>query len=510
MSRTIVDWVARAWSRDAERVAVRCGEARITYDELDHRSAQVATMLARHGAARGDIIGVHLPRSVDLVVGLFGVLHAGCAYLPLDPAYPGARQAAMITDTDARIVLSTHDAPVAIEPHSFVPARTILAVEDAAPVAPADLPSLLAGDLAYVIYTSGSTGLPKAVAIEHRNVVSLLEAFVAITRITANDVLLSVSSLLFDIAGLELFLPLGVGATVVIAENNPAQDPDALLDEIARRSPTIMQATPTLWRMLTMLDAWRVPDMTVLCGGEQLTEDLARELLGRCGRLLNLYGPTETTIWSTIDEITSDAEPLVTIGRPIRGTEVAVDMGSELDRGQRRYETSSAPGHTVGELLVAGAGVARGYWRRDSLTAERFVLRDGTRWYRSGDLARWRADGRLEWLGRRDEQIKVRGYRVEPGEIEATLRTHPAVADAAVVSDEHGRLIAVLVPHGPATASSDDAALTAFAASILPSYMVPNTIRWVERMPLKPSGKIDRRSLLRPEARLDIGAPISQ
>ena len=503
-ARTIVEWFGRGSRRHPNRVAVRCSDAVASYAELDYRSAQVAALLLRHGAARGELVAVQLPRSVDLVVGLLGVLRAGCAYVPLDPVYPGGRQAAILADTGSRLMLSTRGVPAPVGAASFDVQLTELAIEDAASVGlSTELPTPGADDLSYVIYTSGSTGEPKGVAVEHGSVINLLEGFAAITGIEKTDVLLCVTSVLFDIAGLELFLPLGVGATVVIAEHDPGLDPDALLEEIARWSPTIMQATPTLWRMLTMLGEWRAPEMTVLCGGERLPEDLALELAGRCGRLFNAYGPTETTIWSTVDEVTTGAQPVVTIGRAIRGTELALDAASGLEFGPDRdaavAEEASGPSREGGELLIAGAGVARGYWRRDELTAQRFVYRDGQRWYRTGDLARWLPDGRLAWLGRTDQQVKVRGHRVELGEIEAALGAHDAVADVVVVCDERGRLVAVLVPKDEVTAPPGDDVLRSFAASTLPGYMVPTVIRWVERMPLTPSGKIDRRSLVHNE-----------
>jgi amino acid adenylation domain-containing protein len=442
------------------------------------------------GVGRGDLVAVQVRRSVDLVVALLGVLRAGAAYVPLDPTFPGARRDVILRDTAARHAVVSSDTRLSAQGITELVIDTALDHRASVELDPERLAAAApdANDLAYVIFTSGSTGSPKGVAIEHGSVTNLLTSFRTITSIRGDDVLLALTTVLFDIAGLELFLPLGVGACVVVTPVDPGRDPDALLDLMATMRPAIMQATPTLWRMLCILDEWEQPGLIALCGGEPLAPDLAAELARRCGRVLNVYGPTETTIWSTLDTVEAGAP--VTIGRPIARTQLAIDGPDGLTRGPAENGSGE---DRAGELLIGGAGLARGYWCRDELTAERFPTIDGKRWYRTGDVARWRPDGRVECLGRTDHQVKVRGHRVEPGEIEAVLRGHPAVNDAIVVADEQHRLVA-FVGTGGAAPSAD--ALRTHASVDLPSYMVPDVIVLLDALPTIPSGKVDRAALL--------------
>jgi amino acid adenylation domain-containing protein len=365
----------------------------------------------------------------------------------------------------------------------------------ALPAAPVSI-DVQPDDRAYVIYTSGSTGRPKGVEVEHRNVVAFLEAMRLEPGFATTDVLLAVTTLSFDIAGLELWLPLFAGGRVVIASRTDVLDGERLIALLEEHSVTVMQATPASWRL--MLDAgWGGrPTLKALSGGEALPRDLARALVPRVGELWNMYGPTETTIWSTVSRIV-DADAPITIGHPIANTRVFVLEPS----GQL------SPIGVPGELCIGGEGVARGYHERPDLSAEKFVdvaLPTGRseRVYRTGDVARFRADGSIDFLGRRDHQVKVRGYRIELGEIESVLSTHPGVKECAVAVREDSpgdqRIVGYVVADAGGSFDADAARETLRAR--LPEYMIPNIFSTLPRLPLTPNGKVDRKALPAPDA----------
>ncbi|HEV2736114.1 MAG TPA: non-ribosomal peptide synthetase, partial [Longimicrobiaceae bacterium] len=350
-------------------------------------------------------------------------------------------------------------------------------------------------NLAYVIYTSGSTGRPKGVAVPHRAVVNFLESMRAAPGLAAGDTLLAVTTLAFDIAGLELLLPLTTGARVAIADRETASDGARLREVIAASGATVMQATPATWRMLLEAGWEGSPGLRVLCGGEALPRELADRLAARCGELWNLYGPTETTIWSTARRV-EPGEGAVPIGTPIANTRVYL-----LDRG-----LEPVPPGLAGELYVGGEGVARGYLGRAGLTAGAFVPdpfggEPGARMYRTGDRARWRADGVLEYLGRTDHQVKLRGFRIELGEVEAALRAQDPVRDAVAVLVERAPgdqlLVGYVVAEGGAAPTP--AELRAGLRERLPEHMVPGAFVVLDRLPLTAGGKLDRRALPAPE-----------
>jgi amino acid adenylation domain-containing protein len=501
------DLVRRQAGRTPDAVAVRSGDSSLTYAELVDQASRLASHLVARGAGPETVVGVCLERSTDLLVGLLGVLMSGAAYLPLDPQFPAQRIVESLTDADARILL-THGAP-ADRVGDWTGATVRLDQERAAIAGQAPLSTAPAGSddrLAYVIYTSGSTGRPKGVEVDHRNLVNLLIAMAEELRLTPGDVLPSVTSISFDIAGLELYAPLITGGTVVIVPREAAQDARVLADLLTEVGATVMQATPATWHLLTE-SGWRdSTGMRIVVGGEALPQALAATLAAGPGKTWNVYGPTETTIWSTAWPI-DDGAPEISIGRPLANTEVYV-LDGNLD---------PVPVGLPGELYIGGHGVARGYRGRPDLTADRFVpdpfgTRPGARLYRTGDVVRYRPDGTLAFLGRNDGQVKLRGFRIELGEIEARLEQHPDVARAVVIvrEDRPGdrRLVAYVVARAVARAGSradPDGALEAeelreHLRPSLPEYMMPSAFVELPELPLTTSGKIDRRALPKPAA----------
>ena len=482
--------VAAQAARAPDAVAVEQGGKRLTYAQLDARASVLAQRLRAAGAGPGALVGVCLERSPDLVAALLAVLKTGAAYVPMDPAYPPARLRAMAEDARLSLYV-TQRALLARLPEG---AAAVLADEDEDARGAADAPKDAALEgLAYVIYTSGSTGRPKGVAVPHDALANLLEAMRRELDVRPGDRWLAVTTVSFDIAALELYLPLLCGATVVLAARDEAADPRALAALAA--DATLLQATPATWRMLVESGWEGSARLRALCGGEALPPDLAHRLRRRVGALWNVYGPTETTIWSTAHRVERD-EPRVPIGRPLANTRVHV-----LDaRGE------PCPVGVPGELCIGGAGVARGYLGQPDLTAQRFIpdpFLPGERVYRTGDLVRWRADGALDFLGRLDRQVKVRGFRIEPAEVEAALRAHPDVREAAAVAREDtpgdARLVAYVVPRDPARAP-DAAELRAFLRERLPEHMVPTSLVALVALPLTPNGKVDARALPAPDA----------
>jgi amino acid adenylation domain-containing protein len=479
---------------DAVAAAFEAAE-QLTYAELDARANRLAHHLVALGVAPDALVGLCVERSLDMLVGALAILKAGGAYVPLDPRYPADRIAYMLQDSGARVLLTQ----AALEESLPAGVEHVVRLDaDAARWAelPATPPEAAAGPehLAYAIYTSGSTGRPKGVEIPHRALVNFLATMAVQPGLTADDVLLAVTTLSFDIAGLELYLPLTRGGRVVLAGAETALDGVRLAELMAATGTTVMQATPATWRMLVD-SGWRGrPGLTALCGGEPLPRELAEELLGRVGSLWNMYGPTETTIWSTVARVERDAP--ITIGRPIANTEVYV-----LDRRDR-----PVPVGVAGELCIGGAGLARGYHERPELTAARFVPNPfgPGRIYRTGDLARWRADGALDCLGRLDDQVKVRGHRIELGEVETALTSHPGIAAAVAVAREERpgerRLVAYLIPASPEAGAPAPADLREHLRGTLPEYMVPSAFVTLDAFPLTANGKVDRRALPEPEA----------
>ncbi|MBZ5536433.1 MAG: amino acid adenylation domain-containing protein [Acidobacteriia bacterium] len=483
-------------ARTPQRVAVVAEDKTLTYSQLNTRANQLGAALRACGVRPDSIVGLYLERSSNLLVALLGVLKAGGTYLPLDPAFPRERLAFMVEDSQASVLLTDLQMQPTLPPHS---ARVLLLDDPALnSLGEENLPVESGPEhLAYVLYTSGSTGKPKGVQISHRAVVNFLHSMQREPGLTADDILLAVTTLSFDIAGLELYLPLMVGARVVVASRETAADGIRLADLMERSAATVMQATPATWRVLVE-SGWKGnPSLKLLCGGEALSHELAQQLLSRCGELWNLYGPTETTIWSTAARVTASDEK-ISIGRPIANTEIYI-LDSNLQ---------PVPVGVAGELHIGGDGLARGYLNRDELTAERFINHPfnsapRARLYKTGDLARYRADGNIEHLGRLDFQVKLRGFRIELGEIESLLRQQSAVREAVVVvrEDTPGdqRLVAYLLAQPGQT--PDFAELRQYLRTSLPDYMVPSFFVLLDTLPLTPNGKIDRRALPVPEGK---------
>jgi amino acid adenylation domain-containing protein len=479
--------------RTPEAVAVEGEGGLLTYAELRRRADRLALILRAHGVGPGVPVAICVERSAEMVVGLLGVLKAGGAYIPLDPGYPPERISFMIAHSRTPILLTQRRSL------DRLPRETpsVVCLEDCRIEGPgceceeADLLPPSGDDLAYVIYTSGSTGQPKGVAIPHRALANFLLSMRRQPGLSADDALLAVTTICFDIAGLELFLPLIVGARTVIASRETATSGERLMARMEAAGITAMQATPATWRLL--LEAgWRGgPHLRVMCGGEAMDRALAEALSRRCGSLWNLYGPTETTIWSTLYRVET-GPGAVPIGRPIRNTTVYI-----LDEHLRLV-----PEGEPGELYIGGAGLALGYLHRPDLTAERFIadpfsIDQGARIYRTGDLARRRPDGELECLGRTDHQVKIRGYRIELGEIEAALAAEKGVRQAVVVARDGAagskRLVAYLVASGSAAPSTSE--LRRGLARTLPDYMIPSAFVTLPALPLTPNGKVDRKTL---------------
>ncbi len=486
--------VTRQAAQTPNAVAVVSGEESVSYAAIDRASDALARHLRSLGVGRGDRVGLCVERTPRMLVALLGVLKSGGTYVPMDPSYPQERLAYMAADSGMTVLVTESN----LVPYLSLGNVRTVCLDDAEHLARSSGESGAVAsvtepeDPAYVIYTSGSTGKPKGVVVSHRALANFLGTMASEPGLGSSDRLLAVTTLSFDIATLELLLPLTVGARIVLASRETAADGLALRHLLESSGATVMQATPSTWRLLLEAGWTGSPEFRALCGGEALPRDVAESLLGRVGQLWNLYGHTETTVWSTCGRIEHPVDR-ITIGRPIANTQVHI-----LD--SRRQ---ALPAGVPGEIVIAGQGVAQGYLNRPELTEERFIpdtLAGIGRMYRTGDIGRWLPDGRLECLGRSDEQFKIRGYRIEPGEIEAALASHPAVRQVAVAARPGPggqRLVAYVVPREGATVPQGD--LRKHVGQTLPDYMVPGAFVVLVALPLTPNGKIDRGALPVPE-----------
>lgn len=481
--------------RTPDSVAVTYKDSSFTYRELDEKSTELAIYLQHLGVKPDTLVGVCLERSLYLMVSLIAVMKSGGAYVPLDPALPAERLLYMMENSRTQLVISHSDLTGLWDKLGGTLARPIFLDQDEHEIQAAVKMYKLEQQidtqhLAYVIYTSGSTGKPKGVMISHRALINFLSSMADEPGLHMHDRLLAVTTSSFDIAALELFLPLLQGAECCICAAEDIIDPARLMREIKRLRPTVMQATPALWTSLLKAGWTNEEQVVILCGGEAMTETLKHQFQALNCVVYNLFGPTETTVWSTLQRI--DWTEQVTVGRPIANTQIYI-----VDRAMQQ-----SPIGISGELCIAGEGLAKGYWQLPELTAEKFVVnpfRPGTLMYRTGDSARWLPNGQIQHLGRMDEQLKIRGYRIETGEIEHRLRAYPGIREAIVVAkveDEHKQLVAYIVVSQDKTAETlNIQALRNFLGEQLPGYMVPSFYIFIDEIPLTPNGKTNRKLL---------------
>ncbi|MGH6771548.1 MAG: amino acid adenylation domain-containing protein [Xanthobacteraceae bacterium] len=489
----VIEAIHAAAAKTPNKVAVESTDGRLTYRQLMERMAAIAGALAANGIGDNSLVGLSMGRSNDLLAAVLGVMQVGAAYVPLDPSHPPARLARVLADAAPSIVLADVASAEIVRPLTESPVLLVDSAigANAASYVRFDKGGYESSELAYVIHTSGSTGGPIGVEVRRDAVSNFLAAMALELPISSDDTLLAVTTVSFDIAVLELLLPLTLGASVVIADDEMLRDSRRLAARLSESDITVMQATPASWQML--IDAgWKGrPTFKALVGGERLQRSLADDILARVGELWNLYGPTETTVWSTCAQIFSEPAT-ASIGRPIANTTCYV-----VDE-----HLKAVPVGVPGELLIAGSGLARGYRNKPDQTEARFIRNPfdtsgETRCFRTGDFVRVSQEGALEYIGRRDQQIKIRGFRVELAEIEAALTAHPAVREAAATvqgSDlSHARIAAFAALHSDAQAGETD--LIADIRRTLPAYMVPGRIAVVEALPRLPNGKVDRTRL---------------
>ncbi|TFG74427.1 MAG: amino acid adenylation domain-containing protein, partial [Flavobacteriales bacterium] len=474
-----------------DTIAVFFEDQQLTYIELNQKANQLAHYLQKLGVKPEMLVGICVERSVEMMIGLLGILKAGAAYVPIDPTYPPERVAMMLNDAEVAVVVAQQHGQASLPPHSgqVVWIDTDWPRIQQNPTTPPHV-HLAPDNLAYMIYTSGSTGTPKGVQIPHRAFLNFLKDMAREPGLAPSDRLLAVTSLSFDIAGLELLLPVLVGGQVVLAGREMVMDGAQLVAALAIHEITVMQATPATWQLL-VTQRWKGQQgLRILCGGEQLPLDLAHQLEKRSDGIWNLYGPTETTVWSTRCALRHDPVR-ISIGRPIANTQIYI-LDSQMQ---------PVPIGATGELYIGGDGVARGYLNRPGLTSEKFILNplgDG-RLYRTGDLARYFPDGNIEYLRRMDQQIKLRGFRIELGEIESVISQFAGIKQTVViVREDHlndKRLVAYLMTNTDMAINE----LQDYLRTKLPVHMLPAAFVVLDKFPLTQNGKIDRKALLKPE-----------
>lgn len=488
--------------RSPNAIAAVFGHRRISYRHLNASANHLAYQLQQqHNITSDTVVGLYCQRSTDMLICLLAILKAGAAYLPLDPGYPEQRIAYMLSHSGAELVLTTPQLAVCLPTG---PENEVLILEESLLVAESEvdhypnLASCSPDRLAYIIYTSGSTGTPKGVMIEHRSAVNFLQSMKQSPGFSYQDRLLAVTPISFDISVLELFLPLSCGGQVVICPEQDSRNAEILSEMLLKHQITVMQATPATWKLLQQSSRWREHrHLKVLIGGEAISRELAAALCENMGSFWNMYGPTETTVWSTTGQIDTDSND-ITIGQPITNTILYI-----LNEHQQL-----SPAGVVGELYIGGDGLSRGYYKRPDLTDERFTTDpfapgEGGRIYRTGDVAKWNAQGQITVLGRSDSQVKIRGYRVELGEIESALLLHEWVSDTAVrLSIHHDGMLVACVVLVPALRQRADLTNEMLIGSLresisqrLPDYMVPHQYLFIDALPLTPNGKVDRKAL---------------
>ncbi|MBC7659506.1 MAG: amino acid adenylation domain-containing protein [Chitinophagaceae bacterium] len=486
----IHDLFTQSAAQNPEKIAIRYKNKTISYAELEKRSNQVAHFLRSIGVEVGTIVGIAMDRSLDLIVSMLGILKAGAAYLPMDPAYPNDRLQYMAENSGIKLIVTeeeyaeTLDMPNSIRLLAMDEEKS--AIEKHPNTAP--VPALKADSLAYVIYTSGSTGKPKGVEIPHFSAAEFLISMQEAVHFTSDEVLMALTTISFDISVLEIFMTLAAGATLILMDSEDALDGKKLALTLEQQQVTFFQATPSGWRVLLDGPFRGSQRITGLCGGEAFPKDLAERLLPLLGSVYNVYGPTEATVWTTFNRL-EQAEDHKIIGRPLKNYRVHILNADLQDSG---VET--------GDLYIGGTALARGYRNRPDLTAERFIpdpfFRDALM-YNTGDRARFTADGRIEYMGRADDQVKIRGFRIELGEIEAVANSFASIKVSAAIVHEplpgDQRIVLFVQPQG--SEEVDMTKLKAFMQSRLPAYFIPNRMEVIESIPLTHNGKLDRKAL---------------
>ena len=483
--------VTEQCQKSPEKPAITFRNQVISYGNLEKQAHQLAHYLIQQGVGPGDYIAVSLPRSIELITTLLAILECGAAYVPLDPSYPSKRLEFMLQDSEAKYMITKESSISALKSDTeLLFLETIFAELEKYPSTPIEL-KVDSDDIAYLLYTSGSTGKPKGVSVSHKNIVNLLSSVLVEPGIQETDRILSITTISFDIAGFELYGALLKGAELVLTNEETSKDPRLLLDILRNDGITMLEATPATWQML--LDSgWKEKlPIRALCTGEALPLVLAKKIVGKVNELWNLYGPTETTIWSSLTKVSPSAE-IITIGRPIANTQFYIvnEQGNLVEPGK------------IGELYIAGDGVAKGYWKRPDLTAEKFVKNTfdeaaGSIVYRTGDLAKLLPSGEVQCLGRIDQQIKIRGHRIELGEIEQALDSLEGIESSVVLFHED-KLVANLLTTKTGTVSEEDQ-LTIWKQTLrnqLPMHMVPQQFNLVSEFPTTLNGKIDRKKLV--------------
>lgn len=471
----------------------------LTYRELDEKSTLLALYLQKQGVGRDFLVGICMERSLDIIIAILGILKSGGAYVPMDPDYPEERLEYMMEDSGASIVLTQSNLLNKLSQFIGNDVELLVIDRDWDDIVTEGkdrkelVQEVKGSDLAYVIYTSGSTGKPKGVMIPHKALTNFLITMMDKPGINSKDRLLAVTTFCFDIAGLELYLPLICGAKCFICSAEKTKDAEKLKGEIQRIKPTIMQATPVTWKMLFQVGWKNEEKVKILCGGEALPEKLKKSFVDTDSDVWNVFGPTETTIWSLLEHI--KAKENITIGNPIGNTQVYI-----IDKNLQ-----PTPVGIAGELCIAGDGLARGYLNKPELTAEKFIdnpFNNGTKLYRTGDLARWLSDGRVDFIGRIDNQVKIHGFRIELDDIETHLSTYPGISECVVVVKEdegNKQLVAYYIRNNSMSTNEepiDPNKLREYLKPKLPEYMLPAFFINIDKMPLTPNGKIDRKELV--------------
>lgn len=491
--------IVEAAEKFPDNIAVKFHNRSLTYTEFNQTANRIAKVLIEHGIKKGHVVGLALDRTPEMIMSLVAIMKTGAAYVPLDPEYPKDRIEFMLEDSSAKVLLTSQK----YKGHYAGNTKEVL-IEDALASSVnynTENPDtqVTGDDLAYILYTSGSTGKPKGVQIPHHALVNFELSMQKKPGLTPEDKTLAVATISFDIAGLDIYLPLITGAQIVLADSLTAKDGRALLDIVRNEKITVMQATPYTWRMMLEIGWDEYLPITVFTGGEAFPKDLALKLLPKCKAIWNLYGPTETTIYSVIKQIV-DAED-ITIGWPIDNTQIYI-----VDEQMQNHTDGE-----IGEILIGGAGVSWGYLNREELTAEKFIDNPfsdipADKIYRTGDLGKYKPDGDIVYLGRIDHQVKVRGYRIELGEIEFNLGKQPDIKDAVVVAREDTpgmpRLVAYLTLPTGQTGVPESTQITNWEQAllaVLPEYMVPDDWVLLDAIPSTPNGKIDRKALPKPD-----------